>query len=169
MIKKTAKKLVFALAAVIALSLAASTARAKEAVGHKKLGLGINLGEPLGFDARYYLLDHFSADLVLGYGFGEQGFIIQPSALFHLNGILDYNGGNFSVVPYFGAGLKTGIDLAGANKDSGIVALRFPVGTTFLLKDGAFEISLEFAPGVEFTPITEFDPTGGIGLRHYFF
>ena len=136
---------------------------------NKKLGLGINLGEPLGANARFFFLDRFAADLTVGYGFGEQGFVIQPSLLFHLRRILDYNGSNFSIVPCFGAGLKTGVDLAGANDGDGIVAARFPIGAACFLKNGTFEISLEFAPGIEFSPQTKFDPTGGIGLRYYFF
>lgn len=136
---------------------------------NKRLGLGINLGEPLGFDGRYYFMDRFSADLIVGYGFGEEGFIIQPSLLFNLRDILDYDGNNWSLVPYFGAGLKTGVDMAGANDGDGIAAVRFPLGATVLMQGGTFEISLEFAPGVEFSPETEFDPTGGVGLRYYFF
>lgn len=136
---------------------------------NKKFGLGVNLGEPLGYDGRYYLADQFSIDLAVGYGFGEEAFIVQPSLLFHLRNILDYDGPDWSAVPYFGAGLKTGVDVAGPHKDSGIAAMRFPVGNTFVMKRGKFEISLEFAPGVEFTPETEFDATGGVGLRYYFF
>lgn len=136
---------------------------------NKKLGLGINLGEPLGFSTRFFFLNRFSGDLVIGYGFGEKAFIIQPSLLFHLRGILDHDGNNWSLVPYFGAGFKTGVDVAGANDGEGVVALRFPIGASAFLRQGTFEVSLEFAPGVEFNPQTRFDPTGGIGLRYYFF
>lgn len=36
-------------------------------------------------------------------------------------------------------------------------------------RHGAFEISAEVAPGVEFNPKNEFDITGGLGLRYYAF
>lgn len=136
---------------------------------NKRLGVGINLGEPLGFDGRFYFFRQFSLDLVLGYGFGEEGFIIQPSLLFNLRNLLDYDGSHWSLVPYFGAGVKTGVDMAGARDGQGIAVARFPLGASWILKGGAFEISVEFAPGAEFSPETRFDPTGGIGLRYYFF
>ncbi|GEM_PF-4069488 len=145
-----------------------SAARNYSSTENRKLGLGINIGEPIGLDGRYYFADQFSADLIVGYGFGEQSFIIQPSILFNLRGILDYNGHDYSVIPYFGVGVKTGVDLAGPHKNSGIAAMRFPVGVNWVLKRGEFEISAEFAPGVEFAPETEFDATGGLGLRYYF-
>lgn len=136
---------------------------------HKRLGLGLNLGEPIGYNARFFFFDQLAADLTIGYGFAEEAFIIQPSALFYLRRILDYNGSNWSLVPYFGAGLKTGVDVSGRNDGEGIAAMRFPLGAAFVLKEGRFEISLEFAPGVEFAPDTGFDGTGGIGLRWFFF
>lgn len=136
---------------------------------NKRLGAGVNLGEPLGLNARLYLFDQFTLDLTTGYGFGEEGYIIQPSFLVTLRDILDYDGSDYSIVPYFGAGFKTGVDLAGANDGDGIAAIRFPVGANLVMREGAFEVSLEFSPGVEFSPKTEFDPTGGIGLRYFFF
>ena len=151
---------------IITLTSPAALARGS---ANKTLGLGVNLGEPIGYSARFFFLDQFSADLIVGYGFAEESFAIQPSLLFHLRDILDYDDEKFSLVPYFGAGLKTGIDMAGRRDGQGIAALRFPVGASFFLENGAFEISLEFAPGVEFTPTTGFDGTGGIGLRYYFF
>ncbi len=135
---------------------------------NKRLGAGLNLGEPIGYNARLYLLDQLAADLVVGYGFDEEALIIQPSLLVPLRRIIDYDGENFSIVPYFGTGLKTGVDVAGRNDGEGVAALRFPVGFSVILKEGLFEISGEFAPGVEFSPDTAFDPTGGIGLRYYF-
>lgn len=135
---------------------------------NKRLGVGLNLGEPIGYNARFFFFDQLAADLTIGYGFAEQAFIIQPSALFYLRRILDYNGKEFSLVPYFGAGLKTGVDISGRNDGQGIAAMRFPVGAAFVLKEGVFEASVEFAPGVEFTPDSGFDGTGGIGLRYYF-
>ncbi len=134
---------------------------------YKKFGLGINLGEPMGLNARYFLLKQLAVDLNFGYGFGEEGLIIQPSALFYLRDIIDYKDKDFTFTPYFGLGLKTGISFAGPNAE-GIAAMRFPIGGSWMVKD-IFEITAEFAPGVEFTPETGFNPTGSIGLRYYFF
>ncbi|QQR79290.1 MAG: hypothetical protein IPJ69_07845 [Deltaproteobacteria bacterium] len=131
----------------------------------KTWGVGVNLGEPMGFNTRFYFLDHLAGDLTLGYGFEEEGFIIQPSLLFRLNGILDYNGGDFTVVPYFGTGFKTGV----AKNDKAVGAMRFPVGVAWQLSDGEFEIGVELAPGFEFSPESEFDMTGGLQLRYFFF
>lgn len=162
------KKLILAVAflSVLAASLAAGAA----SIEHRRLGLGLNIGEPLGFNGRFYFWKWLSLDATLGYGFGEKALIVQPSVLLNLTDILDYNGDNFSVVPYFGAGFKTGIVLSGPNDGAAVAAVRFPLGATMLLKDGVLEVSLEFAPGVQFAPGgTGFDPTGGVGIRYYFF
>lgn len=140
-----------------------------QGAAHKRLGMGVQLGEPLGFASRLFFVDRFAADLVVGYGFAEEGLIIQPSLLLVLRDILDYDGPNYSIVPHFGAGLKTGIDAAGANDGEAIAALRFPIGVNWVIQEGIFEISLEFGPGVEFSPETQFDGTGGISLRYYLF
>lgn len=135
---------------------------------HGRFGLGVNLGEPIGMNARFFFVDQFAFDLNVGYGFGEEAFIVQPSLLFVLKDILDYHGNGFYMVPHFGVGFKTGVDVAGRNKDDAVAAMRFPLGLNWDLKGGQFEISIEFAPGVEFSPETEFDATGGLGLRYYF-
>lgn len=163
------KKNLISIFVFLTVAIAVSPQAEARGADNRRWGLGINVGEPLGFDTRLYLFDKISLNLIVGYGFGEEGFILQPSALFHLRDIVDYDGRNWSLVPYFGAGIKTGVDLDGKNDGDGIIGMRFPLGTSFVLQDGEFEISLEFAPGAEFAPETEFDATGGIGLRYYFF
>lgn len=155
------KKIILSLALLLALIPQITHARGSD---NKRLGVGVNLGEPIGFDGRFYFTEQFTLDLVTGYGFEEKGFIVQPSLLFNLRNILDYDTKDASLVPYFGAGFKTGIAKGG----DGVAALRFPVGATYIMKDGEFEVSLEFAPGVEFSPDNQFDITGGLGFRYYF-
>jgi hypothetical protein len=163
------KILIFVLLSfIIALPQTQAYKAGSTGIDHKKLGLGLHLGEPLGANARYFFNQKFAADLTIGYGFGEEGFIIAPSGQFHFKDILDYDGDTFSLIPYLGAGLKFGVDMAGPHDGDGIVAVRLPVGAAFLTSQGKFEISVEVAPGVEFTPDSEFDITGGIGLRYYF-
>lgn len=159
------------LTSLLMLSLSAQAYKAGSSsagLDHQKLGVGINLGEPLGANARYFLNQRWAGDLIVGYGFGEEGFIVAPSVQFHFKDLLDYNGNTFSIIPYVGTGLKFGVDMGGAHDGDGIVAVRFPVGVGFLTHEGKFEISAEFAPGIEFEPESEFDMTGGIGLRYYF-
>lgn len=135
----------------------------------ERLGLGVNLGEPLGFNARFQFTEQFLGDLILGYGFEEEAFIAQPSLLFALRHILDYDDEDITIVPYFGAGFKTGIVVSGSHDGEGVAALRFPVGSSFIIKEGSFEASIELAPGIELNPNNDFDFTGGLGLRYYFF
>ena len=139
-----------------------------QGVDNRRIGFGVNLGEPIGFDGRLYFTDQFLLDLVVGYGFSEEAFIIQPSLLIPLRGILDYDAPRYSLVPYFGAGFKTGVVLSGHDDGEGVAAFRFPIGTTWVMKEGRFELSVEFAPGVEFNPDEGFDATGGLGLRYFF-
>lgn len=152
--------------ALISITTTSEARRSRRASGSgdRTWGVGVNLGEPMGFNTRVYFLEHIAGDLTLGYGFEEEGFIIQPSILFHLKGILDYNGGDFTAVPYFGTGFKTGV----AKNDKVVGAMRFPVGVAWQLSDGEFEIGAELAPGFEFNPDNEFDMTGGLQLRYFF-
>lgn len=140
-------------------------------ISHAKgrLGLGVNFGEPLGLNARFQLTEQFLGDLTVGYGFEEEAFIAQPSFLFALRHILDYEDEDIAIVPYFGAGFKTGVVVSGAHDGDGVAALRFPVGGSFIIREGDFEASIELAPGIEMNPENEFDFTGGLGLRYYFF
>lgn len=153
---------------VVSLTLAPSFAQA-QGVESRRFGVGVNLGEPMGANARYFFYDFLAADVTVGYGFGEEGLIFQPSALFYFRDIADYDGDGFSLVPYLGLGIKTGVDLAGGNDGEGIFALRFPIGVAWVIKEGRLELNAEFGPGVEFSPETEFDVTGGVGIRYYFF
>lgn len=149
---------------------ALSNAQARAAGSdNRRFGIGVNLGEPLGFDGRLYITDQILFDFVTGYGFDERAYIFQPSLLFALRNILDYDSDRTSVVPYFGAGFKFGPVLSGDHDSDVATALRFPIGGNWIMKDGRFEISAEFAPGVEFSPNNEFDLTGGLGLRYFFF
>ena len=164
--KKFSLKTISIVALTLSLCLSPLLAQAARGARHQTLGVGVNLGEPIGFDGRLYFLEHLSLDLITGYGFDEKAFIIQPSILFNMNDVLDYNGRNFSFVPYFGAGFKTGI----AEGGNGVAALRFPLGLNWVLQRGLYEVSLEFAPGVQFSPgNTAFDATGGVGLRYFLF
>ncbi len=155
------------LSLLILFGLMTSVAHA-DGVAPRKFGLGLSLGEPLGVNARYYFADRFSGDLTVGYGFGEESFVIMPNALFHFRDMLEIKGDSFSVVPYMGVGLKTGVDIAGANDGDFVFAAKLPLGATLILEDGQIEIAAEFSPGIEFSPDTEFDPTGAIIVRYFF-
>ncbi|MBX7147616.1 hypothetical protein K1X76_00900 [bacterium] len=136
---------------------------------YKKLGVGLNIGEPMGASVRINFFKFLSLDTIAGYGFAEESFIVEPSAVFHFRDILDFKTNNGTVTPYIGAGAKFGVDLGGANDGDGIFALRFPVGASWTIDDGDIDIYAEAAPGIEFSPDDEFDITGGLGIRYYFF
>ena len=150
---------------VITLTPLVSSARGVE---NKKFGVGVNVGEPFGVNSRYFFTDQFVGDLTVGFGYvGERSFVVQPTGLFYLRHILTLDDDNFSLVPYFGLGFKTGVD-TWTPSNQFIAAMRVPLGVAFVVKEVVFEITGEYATGFRFNPNAGYDYTGGIGLRFYF-
>ncbi|NUM60429.1 MAG: hypothetical protein HUU56_17515, partial [Bdellovibrionaceae bacterium] len=60
-------------------------------------------------------------------------------------------------------------DQGGADDGSTHAAMRLPLGLALQLSNTPVEFFMQAAPGIEFNPDTEFDMTGGVGVRYYFF
>lgn len=164
------KKSIF-LAVFILLATSSMQARAEaELYGPegKRFGVGLTLGEPMEATVKGYIWNNLALQGGMGWSFVEEGFVVDMDATYDL---FDLNAGSTqSSMPFFvGAGMKLTFDQGGADDGRTHFVLRMPVGVSLQLKDSPLEFFIQAAPGIEFNPDTEFDLTGGIGARYYFF
>lgn len=158
--KKTLRILAF-LAFVFPVSLQAGS------LDYKTLGVGPVIGEPIGVNGRYFFNDQIAFDMTVGYAAAD-GFVeFAPAALIYLRRILELDGRNFTIVPYYGGGFRTGPGVARRHDGEWFGAFRIPIGVSLVIADGTFEITGEIGNGFEFAPHSEYDLTGNIGLRYY--
>lgn len=155
--------------AVLLFISAASVASAESPAPYgpkgKRFGAGLHLGEPTGFTLKGYLTQRFALDGIIAWSFVDEALTIIGDGTFE---ILDIPVGSHVItLPFYaGAGVKVGID---DENDDTVVAVRVPVGLAVQWVNHPVEVFLEIAPGVGLAPETNFDLTGGIGVRYYFF
>lgn len=124
--------------------------------------VGILLGEPTGFSAKFWTTWNTAIDFGLAWSFGEDGNVhIHADYIFHNFDFFDVDEGDLPV--YFGIGGRVRLE----DEDSRI-GLRLLVGMEYVLEDHPFTFFLEFAPIVDFAPETESDVNGGLGMRYIF-
>lgn len=153
-----------ALAALIALATLATPATARA-----EIGVGLFIGEPLGFDLKIDLARRQALDIVLGgtsYRDGQRGY--------------SYGHLTYLVTPFVGRGrsvlvpLRFGIGAAvfGVVEEDFNFAGRVPFEIALLFRSAPIEIYGEIA--LKLTLVSEYgeepdlDTDGGIGLRFYF-
>jgi hypothetical protein len=135
---------------------------------NKRFGIGIIAGEPTGLSLKGYLTSQFAIDAIASWSFVEDSFTLIGDLTYDF---FDFNTNlsSFSLPFYAGAGVKIGFDQGGKNDGKTIVGVRIPIGVAMQFVKYPVEVFFEVAPGIEFSPETEFDFTGGIGARFYFF
>ena len=144
---------------ILALLLAAAVPAAAAGGTDKSLGVGIMLGSPTGATAKYWLAPTRALDLGLGTD-GE--FEFHADYLLHAFDV-------FPKSPDTRIGAYAGLGGAVTSRhESGGLALRIPVGVTFLPVRYAVEFYFELVPTVEVTPDSHTDMDFGLGGRFYF-
>jgi hypothetical protein len=124
--------------------------------------LGLILGEPTGFSAKFWTTANTAFDLGLAWSFGDGGhFHVHADYLFHNFNFFEVDSGNLPI--YFGIGGRARIQ----DEDSRI-GLRVSIGIEYILENNPFSFFFEIAPVVDFAPETEADVNGGIGVRYIF-
>jgi hypothetical protein len=124
--------------------------------------VGLVLGEPTGFSAKFWTTANTAFDIGLAWSFGDGGhFHIHADYLFHNFDFFEVDSGNLPL--YFGIGGRARIQ----DEDSRI-GLRVAVGIEYILESHPFSFFFEIAPVVDFAPETDADINGGIGVRYIF-
>lgn len=129
-----------------------------------KLGAGIIIGEPTGLSVKYFLNDTLAIDGAAGWSFDDHTeFYLHSDLLLHKFDLINVSKGRLPV--YIGAGV-----LARFRDDEhdNEVGLRVPVGISYMFDGLPVDIFAELSPGIDLSPSTRIDFTGGVGIRYWF-
>ena len=132
----------------------------------KRLGAGLYLGEPTGLTLKGYLSRRLALDGIFAWSFIDNAFTIIGDVTYD---ILDIPVDSSSITLPFYAGAGGKIAINAGRDDRTEAAIHVPVGVGVQWVNHPVEVFLEVAPGIKVAPETEFDLTGGIGARYYFF
>ena len=122
------------------------------------LGLGIQLGQPMGVTGKYWLNSTTAVDGFMGYHFNHN-FDMHADYLWHSFSSFDVQSGRMPF--YLGAGGRVNL-----GNDSNF-GLRLPLGVTYLLPNDPVEVYAEVAPVVRLLKNIGIDIDGAVGVRVY--
>lgn len=127
------------------------------------VGLGVMAGEPTGLSLKIWSSSRTALDAAAGWSVGSSDWIyVHGDYLWHKYD-LDTNVRG-SLPYYFGIGGRVLLN-EGHDSRAGV---RVPLGLDYLTQDGRWDFFLEVAPIIDLVPDTDFDVSGGIGVRYYF-
>lgn len=125
-------------------------------------GLGISIGNPIGFNGKYWLDDSRAIDGGLGFSFGKHtNFSLHSDYLLHSPGAFFFN----DVHPldlYYGVGGR--MEFA----DDIEVGIRIPIGLAHKVENSSADIFGEVAPVIDFVSKTGIELHWLFGARYYF-
>ena len=134
----------------------------------RRFGAGIIVGDPTGLTLKGYLTSRIALGAIAAWSFVNDSFTAIGDVTYD---ILDIPTSVSTVTfpVYVGVGGKVGIRGKKDNQRKTIVGIRVPLGIAAQWTNHPAEVYVEVAPGIEVIPGVEFDITGGIGARYYFF
>lgn len=133
----------------------------------KHFGAGLYFGEPTGITVKGYLSDRMAVMAIGAWSFIDEAVTLIGDVTYDFTNI-PVHGPAITIPFYAGGGVKLGFDKRGKNSGRTVFGAHIPVGIALHFNNHPVELSFEIAPGVQFAPSTEFDLTGGLGVRFYF-
>lgn len=129
-----------------------------------RFGVGIMIGEPTGFSAKYWLNDKMAIDGAAGWSsYDDSVFYLHSDLLFHNFDLIPVSQGKLPV--YVGGGAFVRFRDEHHDNEAGG---RVPVGLDYMFENAPVDIFAEFAPGFDLTPSVRINLSGGIGIRYWF-
>jgi len=150
--------------AITVLTLAAVLLGAGICSGGMHIGLGVMAGEPTGLSLKAWSDGRHAVDAAAGWSLGDEGwFYVHADYLWHS---YDFDPGDLEgTLPwYVGVGGRARLK----DGDDSEVGVRIPVGLDYVFKDLPLDVFIEVAPIFDLVPDTDYDVSGGIGIRYYF-
>ncbi|MFW6329349.1 MAG: hypothetical protein ACOC28_04565 [Alkalispirochaetaceae bacterium] len=124
------------------------------------IGSGIVIGEPTGITAKVWAEGGVAADAAVAWSFiGDSSLYLHTNVLYHY--ALRTTPSDNAITPYLGGGVSIRFE------DELNIAVRVPLGVSWLLNVLPLEFFAELAPGVGLIPETDFEFGGGLGARFY--
>lgn len=129
----------------------------------KGFGLGIMIGEPTGFSAKYWLNNKNAFDGGLAYSFVKKHNAVSLHAdyLYHNYDLIK---SNYKIPIYYGFGVRMRFI---ENEDNSLGA-RGVIGAVWLSDNLPIDVFIEFVPVFNLFPATELNLDLAIGARYYF-
>jgi hypothetical protein len=159
-----------------ALSLFAPGAASAWDTRAPRLGLGLEVGDPTGLSAKYYVSRNTALEGGLGFFGWPWGSGGHLDFLYEFRDAVRTGDGSYALPLFVGLGAKGGgytfCDAAksGVCDVDGFAGVRIPIGAALQLANEPFEMQLEFAPGF-FAPFTYglgLEADLSLALRYYF-
>jgi len=127
----------------------------------KKISVGVILGQPTGLSAKLWLDQTSAIDIAAAWNFLPSGSLyVQADYLYHIYHLFGVTKGKLPL--YFGVGGSVAL------QPTPTIGLRVPVGLEYLFPDAPIDLFLEVGFGVSLFPATQFQGTGGVGIRYTF-
>ena len=129
-----------------------------------RLGIGVQLGEPFGFNAKYFLNDFMAVDGAVGWSPADYASAeIHADLLVHDFNMITVSNGEMPVY--------AGVGILGRFRNQGRANLggfRFPVGVSYMPDSCPVDVFAEVGPEIIFSPFARGGITGAVGVRFWF-
>lgn len=126
-----------------------------------EIGVGVQLGVPIGVSAKYWIDNKMAVQTAIGTWSSD--FTMTADLVWHdLTALRPASGGGDYPGFYLGGGLY------GSGDDDDEFGVRLLAGLNYFFPNNPFEIYAELAPTLIIEDDTEGDLTGGMGMRYYF-
>jgi hypothetical protein len=127
----------------------------------KGFGLGIILGEPTGLSLKSWIGSKTALDFAVAWSFANNDSLhLHADYLIHNFNLLKVRKGELLFYYGIGGRVKT--------EKKSRVGIRVPIGISYIFEKIPLDIFFELAPLLDLVPDTNFEITGGIGIRYYF-
>jgi hypothetical protein len=131
-------------------------------VGH--FGIGVQLGEPFGVNAKYWLNDCVALDAAAGWSPQDHSAAeIHADVLFHDFDLLKPPHGRLPV--YIGGGV---FERFRDNNHGDLAGLRVPIGVSYMFDNCPVDVFAEFSPELIVAPFARGGISAAIGARFWF-
>ncbi len=127
----------------------------------KTVGVGIILGQPTGLSAKFWMDQTSAIDLAAAWQFLPTGAIyVHADYLYHIYHVFPIKEGALPL--YVGVGGSATV------QTNPTIGIRVPVGIDYLFQNVPLDAFLEVGFGLSLYPATQFQGSGGIGIRYNF-
>ena len=129
----------------------------------QQIGVGLILGDPLGFSAKLWLDNETAIDAAVAWS-STAKFHLQADYVWHKVDMIELKDSPDKIAVYYGPGALIRI----ANDDSFVLGARGVIGINYIIKNAPFDTFVELAPSFFLTPSMHFTLLGGFGARFFF-
>lgn len=120
--------------------------------------LGVILGEPTGLSLKLWQSSNSAFDAALAWSFsGNESVHVHANYLRH--NWLDVDSGSLAL--FYGVGGRVLLS------DNSKLGARIPVGLQYIFPEPRLSLFFEVAPTLNLIPDTDFDVSGGMGIRFF--